>query len=45
MVQRLIDDQLAGRRSRTQLLLAITMLELWLTSFRRSRADAVTLTL
>jgi len=42
-VKQLIDDQLAGRRSRTQLVLAITMLELWLSAFRRSRSGAVAL--
>jgi asparagine synthase (glutamine-hydrolysing) len=37
-VQRLVDDELAGKRSRTQLLLAITMLELWLTSLQQARS-------
>jgi asparagine synthase (glutamine-hydrolysing) len=39
-VQRLIDDELAGRRSHTQLLLAITMLELWLSSLAATRQAA-----
>jgi len=42
-VKTLVDDQLAGRRSRMQLLLAITMLELWLSSLRRDRARVATL--
>ena len=40
-IQGLIDDELEGQRSHTQLLLAITMLELWLSSLVAARQQAI----
>jgi asparagine synthase (glutamine-hydrolysing) len=39
-IKRLVDQQLSGDRSRTQLVIAIAMLELWLSSLHRSRTGA-----
>jgi asparagine synthase (glutamine-hydrolysing) len=41
VIERLIADEVQGERSRTQLLLAITMLELWLSSLVAAERESV----